>query len=435
MLLFGWIGDNGDPDNFLNVHFNSANKNPACCNVANYANPEVDKLLTDAQIESIPEKRAALYVEAQKKIAADAPWVPISHAVDFVAARKDVTGFTLYPTGSIFLKDVDKSAGEDGKKVLVYARGADATALDPAYIEDGESAKVITNVYDTLVGFKPGTTEIVPALATEWTISADGTEYTFKLRQGVKFHDGTPFNADAVVFSHGRQLADKATEDMPYAGFTFDGVKSVEKVDDYTVRYTLARPNSPFLLNLAMGLAAPIVSPKAKNPKQQPVGTGPFIFEKWDADQQIVLRANPNYWGGAPKVDRVIFKVTKDNIVRQQELQSGAVDIIDGVDPASIEALQGDANVNLMSQPGMNINYLAFRTDRPPFDNPDLRKAISMAINVPEIVRALYGDIAVPATSFMPEGLLGYASDVGVYGYNPEEAKKILDRLGYATTK
>jgi len=438
MYLFGWIGDNGDPDNFLFVHFHSSQI--GALNAMGYKNPQVDDLLTQAQKESDPQKRDALYKQADQLIVQDAPWVFISHANDMVATRKNVTGFVLYPTGSIFLQNVDKEVPAGQQKVLVYARGADSLSLDPALIDDGESAKVIENIYDTLVTFEPGTTKIKPALATDWKISDDGLVYTFYLRKGVKFHDGTPFNADAVVASIGRQVGQNATADMPYASFTFGDVDKVEKVDDYTVKITLKEPNAPFLLNLAMGPAAPIVSPTALKKYgadfgHHPVGTGPFIFEKWDPDQQIVLKANPNYWGGKPKVDEVIFKVTKDNTVRAQELLAGSVDIIDGIDPADVDSLKNSPDINFLSGPGMNINYLAFRVDRPPFDNPKVRQAVSMAIDRQAIVDSLYKGIAVVANGPLPPGMLGYDPNLKPYEYNPAEAKKLLAEAGYKVPK
>ncbi len=325
------------------------------------------------------------------------------------------------------------------EKVLVYARGSDSISLDPALVDDGESAKVMNNLYDNLVRYKKGSTDVEPALATTWEHSNDGKVWTFHLRKGVKFHDGGDFNADAVVFSFTRQMKPNATDDMPYAGFTFDPAvwDKVEKVDDYTVRITLKTPYAPFLRNLAMGLAAPIISPTAfqKDPKgfgQHPVGTGPFMFEKWDKEQQIVLKAFDQYWGGRPAVDKVIFKVTKENTVRADELIAGQVDMIDGVAPQDLDRLKASKDIRVLMGPGMNINYIGFRVDRKPFNNPDVRQAVSMAFNREAAIKALYKDVGALANGPLPPGLSGYDPSLKPYAYNPDEAKKLLEKAGYS---
>jgi peptide/nickel transport system substrate-binding protein len=320
-------------------------------------------------------------------------------------------------------------------KILVYARGADCRGLDPAYVDDGESAKVIVNIYDNLVKYKTGSTEIEPALATSWTVSRDSKVWTFKLRKGVKFHDGTPFNAAAVKFSVERQLPPLATDDMPYASFTFEPIKKVEVVDNYTVKFTLSRPYAPFLANMAMCLAAPIVSPAAvkkygKDFIQHPVGTGAFKFEKWDRDQQIVLVKNPNYWGKKAFVDKVVYKVTKENAVRASELITGAIDIMDGVDPNDVKKLES-SKMKVIKNPGMNINYMGFLCHRKPFSDVRLRQAISMAINRETLVKYLYQGYSKVANGPLPGFIPGYDPKLSPLGYDPEKAKKLLAEAGY----
>lgn len=321
------------------------------------------------------------------------------------------------------------------QKVLVYAKGSDPRGLDPAYVDDGESAKIIVNIYDTLVRYKTGSTEVQPALATSWTQSKDGLVWTFKLRKGVKFHDGTPFNAAAVKFSIDRQLPPKATDDMPYASFTFDPVKRVDVVDNYTVKITLKHPYAPFLANLAMCLAAPIVSPTAVKKYgadfiQHPVGTGAFKFVKWDKDQQIVLERNRNYWGPRPLVDKVVFKTTKENSVRASELMTGAIDIMDGVDPNDVKKLES-SGMKVLKYPGMNINYMGFMCHRKPFSDVRLRRAISMAINRKELVKYLYQGLAQVANGPLPSFIPGYNPKLAPLAYQPAAAKKLLAEAGY----
>ncbi len=321
------------------------------------------------------------------------------------------------------------------QKILVYAKGADPRGLDPAYVDDGESGKIIVNIYDNLVRYKPGSTDVQPCLATSWTQSPDGLVWTFKLRKGVKFHDGTQFNAAAVKFSVDRQLPPNATDDMPYASFTFEPVKKVDVVDNYTVRFTLSHPYAPFLANLAMCMAAPIVSPTAVKKygadyNQHPVGTGAFKFERWDKDQQIVLSRNENYWGKKPFADKVVFKTTKENAVRASELITGAIDMMDGVDPNDVQKLQS-SGMKIWEKPGMNINYMAFLCHRKPFNDVRVRRAISMAINRAELVKYLYQGHAQVANGPLPSFIPGYDSTLKPLAYNPTEAKRLLAEAGY----
>lgn len=329
------------------------------------------------------------------------------------------------------------SANGDKKaspKTLVYAQGADPRGLDPAFVDDGESAKVIVNVYEGLVKYKEGSTELEPGLAKSWEVSSDGKEYTFKLREGVKFHDGTPFNADAVKVNIERQLPPKATEDMPYASFTFGEVEKVEKVDDYTVKVKLKQPYTPFLANLAMSLAAPMVSPTALeknngNLNENPVGTGPFKFVSWKKGESITVEKNNDYWGDKAKLDKVVFKFTKENSVRASELMTGATDIMDGVDPNDVQKLK-DNKINVITENGMNINYMAFNTERAPFNDPKVREAISYAINRDELVKFLYQGFAEVAKAPLPSFIPGYNDKVKSFEYNPEKAKQLLKEAG-----
>jgi len=327
-----------------------------------------------------------------------------------------------------------QQAGQTGGKTLVFAQGSDPRGLDPALVDDGESANIMVNIYDNLVQYKPGSTEVEPGLATEWTSSPDGKEWTFKLRQGVKFHDGTPFNAEAVKYSIDRQLPPNRTDDMPYASFTFGPVKEVQVVDEYTVKIILNEPYAPFLANIAMCLAAPIVSKAAVEKygadfNKHPVGTGPFKFVKWDIGQQIVLEANPDYWGGKPKLDKVVYKFVKENSVRASELMTGSVQVMTGVDPNDVKKLE-EKGLTVSKNPGMNINYMGFYVDKEPFNNPKIRQALSMAINRENLVKFLYQGFAQLANGPLPSFMPGYDKTLQPYPYDPEGAKKLLAEAG-----
>ena len=444
-FLLGWIGDNGDVDNFLYTFFHSS-QTEGGLNNAGYKNEHVDHLLKEAQMVSDPKRRAELYLEAMEQVSADVVWVPIAHMNDYLATTKKVQGLAIHPTGYLDLRHVTV----EGKSEFVFGRGSDSIRLDPAKIEDGQSAQVVEQIFESLYTYKPGNTEVEPLLADGMPeISEDGKVYTIKLKRGIQFHDGTPFNADAVKYSIERQLTGNK-EEMPYADFTFGMVESVEVKDEYTVVITLKEPVAPFLANLAMGLAAPIVSPTAEQKygdafSENPVGTGPFVFESWQKDQQIVLRRNPNYWNrdAMPKVEKVIFRVIKESNLRVDALLKGEIDAMDGISPVDIPRLQEQAN--LLTAPGMNISYMGFRVDRPPFNNPDLRKAVIQLIDRDALVQGLYQGAATPAQTYIPpfmqrtlEELAGRTPPPGgsvgmALSYNPEAGKALLESLGYST--
>lgn len=326
------------------------------------------------------------------------------------------------------------SDGNTAGKTFIFAQSADPVGLDPAFVQDSESTKVMCNVYEGLVKYAEESTEIEPCLAESWDISQDGTEYIFHLKKGVKFHDGTDFNADAVVKSVSRQLGSNATEDMPYALFTFEGVKSVEAVDENTVKFILKAPSTPFLANLAMPLAAPIVSPKALeehngNLNESPVGTGPFKFVSWDKGEKLTLEKNKEYWGDKAKLDKVVFKFTKENSVRASELMTGSIDAMDALDPSDVDKLK-EKKINVFNESGMNVNYMAFNCSRAPFDNVKVRQAICYAINRDELVQYLYQGYSEIANTALPKFIPGYKDGITGYEYNPEKAKALLAEAG-----
>jgi len=323
---------------------------------------------------------------------------------------------------------------------LVFARGGDSVRLDPADITDGESVKACNNIYDTLVKYKEESTEVEPSLATSWETSEDGTTWIFHLREGVKFHDGTPFNAEAVVISLERQLKEDHPyhfegSDFAYWGYMYPDVESVSAVDDMTVKITLKGPNASFLSNMAM-FPVSIVSPAALEKYgidigTHPVGTGAFKFVEWIRDDRIVLEANEDYWAGRPYLDKLIIKSIPDNTVRWLELRTGSVDCIDGINPDDIAYIQRDANLELLQQPGMNVGYLAMNFDMPPFENKLVRKAVNHAVNKKALIDALYQGFAIPAKNPMPPVLWGYNDNIQDYEYDPDKARELLAEAGF----
>ncbi len=302
--------------------------------------------------------------------------------------------------------------------VAVYARGADSESLDPQGIDDGESAKVVENLYDGLVEFGPSSTRVVPDLAERWETAEGGLEWTFHLRSGVLFHDGTPCDGEAVVFTFRRLLEGEkgrfAPPKMPYGSFFSDHIESVTAPDAATVKFRLKHAYAPFLQNLAM-FAACIVSPTAMKAQgaaafaKSPVGTGPFRFVQWNhGEKKITLERNAAYWRGAPALDRVLFITIPDNNARLSALRSGACNWMDGVNPQDLAACRADPGLRVWTGTGMNVGYLAMNTGRKPFDDVRVRRAVGMALDRKRLVDALYLGAGVPASQPLPPGILGH---------------------------
>jgi peptide/nickel transport system substrate-binding protein len=347
-------------------------------------------------------------------------------------------------------------ASADGPKTggtLVFGRGGDSVGLDPAYETDGNSFMICDNVYEALIAFKDESTALEPGLAESWDISADGLTYTFHLRKDIQFHDGTPFTADAVVFSLGRQMKERK---IKYAGTGWeipaqerppeywvsmemdDIVDGIEATDDHTVVFKLKKVNAPFLANLAMDFAD-IVSPTAymKDPKEfirNPVGTGPFKFVSWVKDDRIILERFQGYWDKAagPYLDQAIFRSIPENSVRFLELKTGNIHICQFPNPADIELARQDSNLTLPTQPGMNIGYLGFNLTKEPWkSNLDLRKAVAFALNKQAIVDNLYQGLGQVAKNPIPPTMWGYNDAVPGYMYDPAKAKEHLQKAGF----
>ena len=324
-----------------------------------------------------------------------------------------------------------KSRAQD---TIIYAQGAEPRGLDPALVDDGESGKIIVNIYEGLLKYNKDSTEVEPSLAEKWDVSTDGLTYTFYLRKGVKFQDGTDFNAEAVKFNIDRQLAPQVTEDMVYAGFVYGSVKDVQVVDDYTVKVNLKDPSTPFLSNLAMCMAAPIVSPKAlkdnnNNVNEHPVGTGPYTFVSWTKGQNVVLKRNDDYWGNKAVTSNVIFKFILDNSARVVALTNGEADIIDGIDATVVKQIEDSGN-KIFKAAGMNINYMAYNTSKAPLNDVKVRTALSQAINVPELVKSLYQGYAEEATSVLPTFIPGFDKSISQVGFDQAASKTALANAG-----
>ncbi|MFD1861996.1 ABC transporter substrate-binding protein [Planococcus chinensis] len=340
----------------------------------------------------------------------------------------------------------EASEGDKQGGTLVYGRGADSVGLDPINVTDGESIRVTHNIFETLLEYDQNL-ELQPKLATEYSSSEDGLTWTFKLREGVKFHDSTDFNAEAVVFNFDRWMDPKNPYhqgDFPYYPFLYGGFKGdenhliehVKATGDHELEIKLKRKTAPFLSYLAIsmfGIASPAAIEKYGDTlNENPVGTGPFMFEEWSRNNTITLAKNPKYWmEGKPYLDKVIFQVIPENTARLNALQTGEIDLLDGMNATDTSIVEDTDGLELLKRPSFNIGYMAFNTEKAPFDNPLVRQAINMAVNKENIVDAFYNGLADPATSPLPPSLWSHDDSLEKYDYNVEEAKKLLKEAGF----
>ena len=322
--------------------------------------------------------------------------------------------------------------------VLVVGQIAEPKSLDPQAVTAVNDFRILMNMYDGLVRYKSGTLEVEPALATSWTISADGTEYTFKLRRGVKFHDGSDFDAADVEFNFDRML----DENHPYhhtgpfpLSFFFSAVEDVEAVDAATVRFKLNAPYAPFLSNLAYPTGL-IVSPESvrehdKEFGRNPSGTGPFKFAEWESNAKVVVTRNADYWDGAPSLEAVVFRPITDGNTRVAEMLSGGLDVMVEIPPDSVAQFNGNG-FNLLEQAGPHLWFLILNAKEGPFTDKRVRQAINYAIDKKTLVeQVLQGTAEVASGPTPPAFSWAYNESLQPYPYDPEKAKQLLQAAGH----
>ena len=351
-------------------------------------------------------------------------------------------------------------AGKAGG-TFVFGASSDPVVLDGAFVSDGESLRVIHEIFETLVTTKPGGTDIVPLLADSWESSSDGLAWTFNLHQGVKFQDGTDFNAAAVCVNFDRWYnfagVSQSAAVSYYWGTVFGGFsdgatpslyKSCAAKDDNTAVINLTAPSAAFLAGLAVpafSIASPDALTKYEADKvggtedaptfdgtfgtEHPVGTGAFSFDSWEPGDKLTLKRNENYWGDKALLDELIFKPIADGPARRTALETGEIQGYDLVDPSDTQALQ-DGGFELLLRPAFNVGYLGFNQSKPPLDNLKIRQAIAYALNREALVTAKYPEGSEVAQEFMPPSLFGWTKDVTQYPYDPEKAKQLIKESG-----
>ena len=352
---------------------------------------------------------------------------------------------------------------------LVFGTASDPVVLDGALVSDGESLRVIDQIFETLVTLKPGTTELEPGLAKSWELSDDGLTYTFELQEGVTFHDGEPFNAEAVCANFDRWYNFEGSFQNPSASYYWQTVfggfaktdpesgapadsyyESCTAVDEGTVELKLTKPSSAILGALSLSsfsMASPkaleefganegtvddegVFRPTGSFGTEHPIGTGPFKFESWTRGDRLTIARNDDYWGEKAKLDKVIFRPIPDNAARLQALQTGEIQGYDLVEPQDISTIEGDDQLQILDRPAFNVAYVGFNQAKKPLDNPKVRQAIAHGLNRQEVVDEFYGGRGEVAKEFMPPEVTGYADDVTEYDFDPEKSKQLLQEAG-----
>ncbi len=334
------------------------------------------------------------------------------------------------------------------KDTFIFGRGADSVQLDPSLVTDGESFRVTGQVLDSLYAFEQGTTNPVPSLA-ECTANEDASVWACKLREGVKFHDGTDFNADAVIFNFERWRFTDHPYHFPSQVFEyyeamwggFDDasiITEVKKIDDLNIEFVLSSPMAPFLANLAMDMFA-ISSPAAieaageayGTPTGGCVGTGPYKFVSWQEGTEIVLVANENYWGEPAKIKNVIIRVIPDDSARFLALQAGDIDALEQAVVEDLMTAEEDPNLQILTRPALNTSYLAFNFKIQEFQDVRVREAVAHAIDKEGLISNFFGKYGAVATNFLPPLLLGHNADIQDWTYDPELSRSLLADAGF----
>ena len=352
---------------------------------------------------------------------------------------------------------------------MIFAAAGDPTVLDGALVSDGESLRVIGQIFESLMKVQIGTTAVEPNLAISATPSEDKTEWTFELQQGVTFHDGTPFNAEAVKFNFDRWFGftgDLQSESLSYYWLTVfgnyaepeegmlgpdEGLFKEARVDgEHTVTIVLNRPNSAFISAMALpsfSFASPAaleefnaddvelteelsVQVNGTFGTEHPIGTGPFKFEEWVPGDHVTLSRNEDYWGEPAILDELIISTISDPSARLQALQSGDIDGMDFVDPAQFEDVRSDSNLQLLERSPFNVGYIGFNAATPPFDSLEVRQAVAHAIDKQAIADAFYGGAGIPAKTWLAPDLFGYNDAIEDYAFDPEESQRLLTEAG-----
>jgi peptide/nickel transport system substrate-binding protein len=314
---------------------------------------------------------------------------------------------------------------------LVFASGNDANTLDPHFILERPDVRVSMHIHENLVRFSEKG-ELVPELALSWSESPDKLTWTFKLRPGVKFHDGTPFNAEAVKFVFDRIL-DPAVASPRRSIASF--IKEVKVIDEATVAITTHKPFAPTIAQLSV-FNLPIMSPTAlkkhgKDYGRNPAGTGPFMFESWKPGERVVLTRNANYWGKQPVLQKLEFRVVPEDSARVLQLLSGEVDVIANLPPVMINRMKSLSAVKVLQETSFRTVLLGVNHKVKPFDDLRVRQALAYALDTKALVNGVLGGVPKRGGGIEAPEIPGARTDLAPYPHDLAKAKKLLADAGY----
>jgi peptide/nickel transport system substrate-binding protein len=356
-------------------------------------------------------------------------------------------------------------ATASGGGTFVFGIESDPIVLDAALAIDNNGPRVVNQLLEGLVELAPGGTRVVPKLATGWTTSADGRTWTFFLRHGVRFHDGTPFNAAAVCFNFERWYGFRGS--LQAAAYLWSYVfgafrepepgtqqqslyRGCQRVGDFTVRLRLTRRTTSFLAPLAwpaFGIASPtalrkydadageadangVFHPAGTYGSAHPTGTGPFLFKSWRPGREVVLVRNPRYWGPKAKLDRLIFRTIPDRTARLRALEHGTINGLDAVLVGATDSIKRNPQLKLLDRPSSNVGYVAINQAIPPMNNLLVRQAVAYGLDRARVARSFYGGRGQLANQFLPPAFVGHAKHVKLYRYDPARSRALLRKAG-----
>ena len=340
-------------------------------------------------------------------------------------------------------------------KNLIYCMEGSPATFNPQLASDSVSLNASSQaVFNRLVEFKKGSTEVIPSLAKSWTVSKDRKTYTFKLRDDVHFHGNEFFkptrnlNASDIVYTFKSQMDSKHPLSIPSANYEYfkameldQIITDVKQVNALTVVFELKKPEAPFLANLAMDFASILSEEYAqalvksgkglKTLETNPIGTGPFVFKSYQKDSAVRYTAFDQYFKGKPKIEQLIFVITTDSTVRLQKMKTGECHVMSEPQPQDIDSIKKTAGLKLISTEGLNVGYVAFNTSKKPFDNLKVRTAITLALNKKSYIDAIYKGQGTLAKNPIPPTMWSYNKATLDDEYNIEKAKQILKDAGF----
>jgi ABC-type transport system substrate-binding protein len=467
--LLGWNADYPDATNFYDYHFGNANN----LQFGTLYPDMVAEISAAAQL-SDPAERQAHYDKVNQLLKDYFMMIPVAHGGSSTVYQANVKGAHSSPLGNEVFSVVD-----NGTDTFVWMQNGEPSSLWCSDETDGETLRACEQVYESLLAFSVGGTDVIPALAESYEANADLTEYTFKLREGVKFHNDADFEANDVVASLAAQWDAASpnhvgrTGTFEYFGAFFgaflnaesvvaemvdtDGLlsltapdceyggqfKSIEAVDPATVKFTFCYPDPAFPSKVAFSVFniqdkdfLDANTGDSVKMSETPNGTGPYVVKAWNRGDSVVYEAFEGYWGDKALTKNLIFRWSEQSAQRLLELQAGTVNGIDNPGPDDIASIEADANLALYPRPGFNIFYIGFNNTMAPFDNVEFRKAISYAIDRQRIVDQYYATGSSVAVNFVPTFVTpGASPEIPWYDFDQAKAIEILTTLGYATPK